>query len=89
MGGRTACCLITLSLQVFSMLRCSCCLGTEKTEDRDQTHLVHLAHCDGGHAGKHKSLGVTDGVAEREGNQLSLKVFHLFFILGRLLQARF
>ncbi|CAB1428440.1 unnamed protein product [Pleuronectes platessa] len=47
MGGRAACCLITLSLQVFSMVRCPCCLGTEKTEDRDQTHLVHLARCDG------------------------------------------
>lgn len=28
------------------------CLGTAKTEDREQTHLVHLAGCDGGHAGK-------------------------------------
>lgn len=53
MGGRVVCCLITLRLQVFSMLRCPRCFGTEKTEDRDQTHLVHLAGRDGGHAGKH------------------------------------
>lgn len=91
MGGRAACCLITLSLQVFSMLRCPRCLGTGKTEDRDHTHLVHLARCDGGHAGKHqtKAPGVTDGVAEWEGNQLCLKVFHLFFISVRRLQAHF
>lgn len=91
MGGRAACCLITLSLQVFSMLRCPRCLGTGKTEDRDHTHLVHLARCDGGHAGKHqtKAPRVTDGVAEWEGNQLCLKVFHLFFISVRRLQAHF
>lgn len=42
-----------------------------------------------GASAQNKSPGVTDGVAEREGNQLSLKVFHLFFISGRRLKAHF
>ncbi|TNN84061.1 hypothetical protein EYF80_005667 [Liparis tanakae] len=74
---------------VFPMLRCPCCLGTEKTEDRDQAHLFHLARCDGGHAGslaQNKSLGGKDGVSEREAIQLGLKVFHLFFISYTLMK---
>ena len=62
------------------------CLGTEKTEDRDQSHLVHLAVMEAmeeSSPAQKKSLGVTHG-----GGGLSLKVFHLFLISGSgLLQA--
>lgn len=84
---------------LLSVCRCSRCFGApaalaqrrQRTETRP-TSFILLAVMEvmqESTLAQNKSPGVTDGVAEREGNQLSLKVFHLFFISGKQLQAHF
>ena len=84
---------------LLSVCRCSRCFGApaalaqrrQRTETRPTSFILRagMEVMQESTLAQNKSLGVTDGVAEREGNQLSLKVFHLFFISKRQLQAHF
>lgn len=84
---------------LLSVCRCSRCLGApaalaqrrQRTETRPTSFILRavMEVMQESNLAQNKSPGVTDGVTGREGNQLSLKVFHLFFISGRRLRAHF
>lgn len=78
---------------LLSVCRCSGCFSApaalaerrQRTETRPTSFILHpgMEVMQESSLAQNKSLGVTDGVAEQEGNQLSLKVFHLIFHLEK------
>lgn len=83
---------------LLSVCRCSRCFGTpaalaqrrQRTESRPTSFILHavMEVMQEGALAQNKSLGVTDGDAEREGISSDSKCVHLFFISGRRLQAQ-
>lgn len=79
--------------------RCSRCFSApaalakrrRRTETRPTSFILHpmMEVTQESTLAQNKSPGVTDGDAKQEGNQLGLKVFHLFFISGRWLWTHF